>query len=235
MAAQATIVNTATFVPLIAVQPIDMSPFALARAVSSLAHMYGRKVDINFVSGGFGRDLVVQGDDLPKDARYARLVEYVTVVRMLLGGNPVTYVGQYYNLRRARLPLPCPVELLPTAYISGSSAASLQAAESLGIGQLSYPLPPDDFLSPKVPKNKFGPGIIIGILARDDSSEAWRIARKRYPIDPERAERTALLLSASVSSWQPALASVAIPDEPEEGTAYWLVPFSISTHSHPTW
>src|SRR5215471_20350534 len=134
MAAQATIVNTATFVPLVAVQPIDMSPFALARAVSSLAHLYGRRVDINYVSGGFGRDLVVQGDELAHDARYDRLTEYVAIVKMLLDGDLVNYTGQYYNLRRARLPVPSPADLLPTAFVSGSSAASVQAGESLGIG-----------------------------------------------------------------------------------------------------
>jgi alkanesulfonate monooxygenase len=224
MAAQAAIAKTATFVPLVAVQPLDMTPFALARAVSSLAHLYGRRVDLNFVSGGFSRDLAVQGDVLPHDARYDRLTEYVTIVRMLLGGGLASYAGQYYNVRRARLTAPVPDGLLPTAYVSGSSAASLQAGESLGIGQLSFPLLPDDFASPDVRKNKFGSGICIGIIARDDSFEAWRIARKRFPADPEGAERMKLLLSASVSSWQPQLASVPIADE-AEGGAYWLVPF----------
>ncbi len=224
MAAQAAIANTATFVPLVAVQPIDMTPFACARVISSLAHLYGRRVDVNFVSGGFGRDLAVQGDDLPHDARYARLTEYVTIINMLLAGDVVTYAGQYYNLRRARLTVPVPAALLPTAYVSGSSAASVQAGESLGIGQLSFPLLPDDFVSSPAPRNKFGRGISIGIIARDDSSEAWRIARKRFPADPEGAERMKLLLSASVSSWQPQLASVPIADEPE-AEAYWLVPF----------
>lgn len=224
MAAQATMVNTAAFVPLVAVQPVDMTPFALARAVSSLARLYGRRVDLNFVSGGFPRDLAVQGDVLPHDARYDRLTEYATIVRMLLGGGLVSYAGQYYNVRRARLRIPVPGDLLPTAYVSGSSAASLQAGESLGIGQLSFPLLPDDFASPDVRKNKFGSGITIGIIARDDSSEAWRIAHKRFPADPEKAERMKMLLSVSVSSWQAQLASVPIADE-AEGEAYWLVPF----------
>jgi alkanesulfonate monooxygenase len=224
MAAQAAIANTSSFVPLVAVQPIDMSPFALARSVSSLAHLYGRQVDINYVSGGFPRDLAVQGDVLAHDARYDRLTEYATIVRMLLGGGMVNYAGQYYNFRRARLTAPVPEDLLPTSYVSGSSSASLQTGETLGLGQLSFPLLPDDFVSPDVRKNKFGSGISIGIIARDDSSEAWRIAHKRFPADPEGAARMKLLLSASVSSWQPQLASVPIPDE-AEGQVYWLVPF----------
>ncbi len=224
MSAQAAIANTASFVPLVAVQPLDMSPFALARAVSSLAHLYGRQVDINFVSGGFSRDLTVQGDVLPHDARYDRLTEYVTIVQLLLGGGMASYAGQYYQVRRARLASPVPAGLMPTTYVSGSSSASLRAGESLGISQLSFPLLPADYASPDTRKNKFGSGISIGIIARDDSSEAWRIAHQRFPADPAGAERMKLLLSSAVSSWQPQLASVPIADEPESG-AYWLVPF----------
>lgn len=224
LAAQAAIVNTATFVPLVAVQPIDMTPFALARAVSSLAHLYGRRVDLNFVSGGFSRDLAAQGDALAHDARYDRLTEYVRIVQMLLGGGLTSYAGQYYTVRRARLTAPVPADLLPTTYVSGSSAVSLQAGESLGIGQLSAPLPPHDHASPEFRKNKFGAGISIGVIARDDSSQAWRVARERFPADPDGAERMKLLLSASVSSWQGQLASVPIADD-GDGGAYWLVPF----------
>lgn len=222
MSAQASIANTSSFVPLVAVQPLDKSPFALARAVSSLAHLYGRPVDINFVSGGFSRDLTVQGDTVTHDERYDRLVEYATIVRGLLSGELTTYAGQYYRFRRARLTTAVPAELLPTAYVSGSSPASLQAGEALGLSQLSFPLPPDEFAG--VAKNPAGSGISIGIIARDDPAEAWRVAHKRFPADPQGAERMKLLLSAAVSSWQPQLASVPIEDE-AEGQVYWLVPF----------
>ncbi|HJP80544.1 MAG TPA: LLM class flavin-dependent oxidoreductase [Pseudonocardiaceae bacterium] len=224
MSAQATIANTASFVPLVAVQPLDLTPFALARTVSSLAHLYGRPVDINFVSGGFSRDLAVQGDTLDHDARYDRLTEYVTIVRELFGGGMVKFAGQYYNYKRARLTTAVPEDLLPTAYVSGSSPASLNAGEALGLTQLSFPLVPKDFVSPEIRKNKFGSGISVGIIARDDSAEAWRIAHERFPADPEGAARMKLLLSAAVSSWQPQLAAVPIPDE-AQGQPYWLVPF----------
>jgi len=224
MAAQVTIENTASFVPLVAVQPMDMTPFALARAVASLALLFRRRVDLNFVSGGFSRDLVVQGDDLSHDRRYDRLVEYVTIVRMLLEGGRVQYAGQYYNIRGAQLPFAPPVNLMPTAYVSGSSAASVAAAESLGIRQLSYPLPPEDFEGANVCRNKFGTGIRIGIIARDDSSEAWQIARRRFPIDREGQENMELLCALSESSWQHAIASLTMPAETDE-ELYWLGPF----------
>jgi alkanesulfonate monooxygenase len=224
MAAQAALANTESFVPLVAVQPIDLSPFALARAVSSLAHLYGRPIDINFVSGGFSRDLAVQGDTASHDARYDRLTEYATIVKKLLTGGMVNFSGEYYNFRRARLTAPVPYELLPTSYVSGSSPACRQAGEALGLPQLSFPLAPEDHFAPDLRRSGFGTGISVGIIAREDSAEAWRIAHKRFPADPEGAERMKLLLSAAVSSWQPQLASVAIPDE-APGQPYWLVPF----------
>ncbi|HVT71246.1 MAG TPA: LLM class flavin-dependent oxidoreductase [Trebonia sp.] len=224
LAAQAAIANTASFVPLVAVQPLDKTPFAVARAVSSLAHLYGRRVDINFVSGGFVRDLAVQGDTLSHDARYDRLTEYATIIRTLLSGGMANFTGEYYRIRRARLSTAVPAELMPTAYVSGSSEASLRAGEALGLGQLSFPVLPEDCANPDIRRNRFGSGISIGIIARDDSAEAWRIAHKRFPADPDGAERMKLLLSAGDSSWQPQLAAVPIPDE-SEGQPYWLVPF----------
>ncbi|MEU2172476.1 LLM class flavin-dependent oxidoreductase [Micromonospora chersina] len=224
MAAQATILNTTSFVPLVAVQPIDATPFALARSVSSLAHLYGRRVDLNFVSGGFPRDLAVQGDRLPHDARYDRLVEYATIVRMLLEGGLTNFAGKYYTIRRARLTAPVPDELMPTAYVSGASPASLAAGEALGLSQLSCPLPPAEYVNPDVRRNRFGSGASIGIIAREDSAEAWRTARKRFPANPDGAARMRLLLAATESNWQAQLAASPIDDEPEDD-AYWLVPF----------
>jgi alkanesulfonate monooxygenase len=219
LAAQAIVQNTNRLVPLVAVQPLDMTPFALARAVSSLAQLHDRPVDINFVSGGFSRDLASQGDGLSHDARYDRLVEYATVVRMLLEGGLANFAGQYYTMRRSRLTTPLPAELMPTAYVSGSSPASLHAGELLGLTQLSVVVPPDEF-SPRRP----GSAASVGIIARDDSAQAWRIARKRFPVDPDGATRMKLLLSTSESSWQARLAAVPTPDE-VEGDPYWLVPF----------
>jgi alkanesulfonate monooxygenase len=224
MAAQVAIAHTDRFVPLVAVQPIDLSPFALARAVSSLAHLYGRGIDINFVSGGFSRDLAVQGDTASHDARYDRLTEYATIVKELLTGGLVNFAGEYYSFRRARLSAPVPAEQLPTAYVSGSSPASRRAGEALGVTRLSFPLPPEEHVGPDVPKSRFGRGISVGIIAREDSAEAWRIAHERFPADPDGAARMKLLLSAGTSSWQPQLAAVSLPDD-APGQTYWLVPF----------
>jgi alkanesulfonate monooxygenase len=224
MVAQSTIVNSATFVPLVAIQPMDMTPFALARAVASLALLYGRRVDLNFVSGGFSRDLAVQGDDLPHDARYDRLIEYVSIVRTLLGGGRTEYAGRYYNVRGVQLPFPPPAALMPAAYVSGSSQASVQAAESLRLRQLSYPLPPDDFAGPNVRKNRLGTGIRIGIIARDDPSEAWQLAHKRFPIDSDGTAKMQLLCAITESSWQGSISSLTMPDN-NNGDPYWLVPF----------
>jgi alkanesulfonate monooxygenase len=224
MVTQAVILNTTALVPLVAVQPMDMTPVALAKAAASLAKLYDRQVDLNFVNGGFSFDLDVQGDDLRHDARYDRLIEYVEIVTTLLAGGQAEHEGNYYKVVGARLFFPPPADLLPKVYVSGSSEASVQAAESLGVRQLSYPLPPEDFAGPDVRRNKLGTGIRIGIIARDDSSEAWRIARERFPADPDNDRKMQLLTSVTESSWQAAIGALPRTDE-DERDPYWLVPF----------
>ena len=50
--AQVIIQNTHTICPLVAVQPIYMHPFTVAKLVSSLSNFYDRRIDLNLVAGG---------------------------------------------------------------------------------------------------------------------------------------------------------------------------------------
>src|SRR6266436_3365284 len=74
--AQAVIAHTERLAPLVAVQPIYMHPYAIAKLVATLGFLYGRRVYLNMVAGGFKNDLEALGDPTPHDERYARLVEY---------------------------------------------------------------------------------------------------------------------------------------------------------------
>ncbi|HXE11761.1 MAG TPA: LLM class flavin-dependent oxidoreductase, partial [Bryobacteraceae bacterium] len=44
LVAQAILANTQTLVPLVAVQPLYLHPYAAAKMVTSLAYLYGRRV-----------------------------------------------------------------------------------------------------------------------------------------------------------------------------------------------
>src|SRR5258708_25393907 len=53
LVAQIIIQNTRRLCPLVAVQPAYMHPYSVAKMVASIGHLYGRRVHLNMVAGGF--------------------------------------------------------------------------------------------------------------------------------------------------------------------------------------
>src|SRR5438105_11562270 len=52
LVSQIIIQNTKTLCPLVAVQPIYMHPYTVAKLVTSLAYMHRRRIFLNMVAGG---------------------------------------------------------------------------------------------------------------------------------------------------------------------------------------
>src|SRR5260370_11344677 len=99
--AQIVIQNTTKLCPLVAVQPAYMHPYSVAKMVSSLAHLHHRRVYLNMVAGGFKNDLTALHDMTPHHKRYARLVEYTTIIMELLRSDAaVSYAGGFYNVHK---------------------------------------------------------------------------------------------------------------------------------------
>jgi alkanesulfonate monooxygenase len=229
LVAQESIRRSRSFVPLVAVQPVYQHPFTVARAVASIARLHRRRVDLNFVSGGFKADLASLGDTLDHDRRYDRLIEYVEVVRDLLAGRRVTYSGSYYRIESAKVRSAPADDLRPDLFLSGSSSRCKQAATALGVARLCYPVPPDAALSEAAGAGTQW-GMRIGIIARDSSDEAWAVAGTRFPEDPRGVAKQRIISRMSQSSWQRSLSEMA---ETATHTAsagagrdtYWLRPF----------
>ena len=100
LVAQTVIQNTRSLCPLVAVQPVYMHPYAVAKMVATLGRLYGRRVYLNMVAGGFKNDLAALNDSTPHDRRYERLVEYTAIIQRLLdGGAPVTLEGEFYRVK----------------------------------------------------------------------------------------------------------------------------------------
>src|SRR5947209_3612251 len=98
LVSQIIIQATEALCPLVAVQPVYMHPYSVAKMVTSLGHLYGRRVYLNMVAGGFKNDLAALNDSTPHDRRYDRLVEYTTIIQKLLaGGEPLTFEGEFYQ------------------------------------------------------------------------------------------------------------------------------------------
>ena len=224
LVSQIILQNTRTLCPLVAVQPAYMHPYAVAKIVSSFAHLYERRIYLNMVAGGFTTDLAALNDTTPHDKRYARLIEYTSIIKQLLGyAGPVTFEGEFYTIRNLRMTPPLPAPLLPGVFVSGSSEAGLSAAKALGATAVKYPKPAGEYGQANA-EECLDAGVRVGIITRASADEAWRIAHERFPTDKKGQLTHKLAMKVSDSSWHKQLSEIAAESTIGE-TPYWLVPF----------
>jgi alkanesulfonate monooxygenase len=224
LVSQVILQNTKKLCPLVAVQPAYMHPYAVAKIVSSLAHLYQRRIYLNMVAGGFTTDLAALNDTTPHDKRYARLIEYTSIIKQLLGNaGPVTFEGEFYTIRNLKMTPPLPAPLLPGVFVSGSSEAGLVAAKALGATAVKYPKPSREYGQANSQECQDS-GVRVGIITRASADEAWRIAHERFPTDKKGQLTHKLAMKVSDSSWHKQLSEVAAESNIHE-TPYWLVPF----------
>ena len=216
--------NTKHLCPLVAVQPVYMHPYAAAKLVASFGHLYRRRVDLNMLAGGFKKDLLALNDSTPHNDRYLRTKEYTLIMRQLLENtNPVTFQGKYYSVDRLKMTPPLPKELMPEILMSGSSTAGLAAAIATGATAVVYPRAIEEELG-EDPSLSVKRGARIGIIARERSAEAWRVAHERFPEDRIGEITHKLAMKISDSVWHTQLSESQVPPESEQNP-YWLGPF----------
>ncbi len=222
LVAQIVLQNTKALCPLVAVQPVYMHPYSVAKMVASLAHLHERRIWLNMVAGGFRGDLLALGDDTEHDARYDRVVEFTTIVKELLAGSVVTFEGKYYRVRNLSLKPRVPEELLPGVMISGSSEAGLAAARAIQATAVKYPKPPGEEVDQS--GDSVRSGVRVGVIARRTSSEAWKVGFERFPEDRKGQITHALAMKVTDSNWHRQLSDLG-EDQLSERNPYWLGPF----------
>jgi alkanesulfonate monooxygenase len=221
LVSQIILEHTKTLCPLVAIQPVYMHPYSVAKIITSFGHLYGRGIYLNMVAGGFKNDLIALNDSTPHDKRYDRLREYTEVIKGLLEAeSPLTFEGEFYKVVNLKLSPRLPQDLFPGIFVSGSSDAGLDAARALRAVAIEYPKPTAEYTS--IEPDGLDRGIRIGILARAQKSDAWAIARSRFPEDRKGELTHQLAMKTSDSSWHQQLAT---QDTEAEGSPYWLVPF----------
>jgi len=224
LVAQLIIESTRRLAPLVAVQPAYLHPYSVAKMAASFAFLYGRRIHLNMVAGGFKNDLAALNDETPHDERYARLVEYATIIqRLLQSADPVSLEGRYYRIANLRMTPALPPALQPGVFVSGSSDAGMKAAQQLRAAAIEYPRPPADYKPASASEAK-ARGVRIGIIARCDDAQAWRIARARFPEDRKGRITHQLAMKVSDSSWHRQLSEFGTAGASAENP-YWLVPF----------
>jgi alkanesulfonate monooxygenase len=219
--AHAIVSGTRSISPLVAVQPVYMHPYTVAKMVATLGACHQRRVYLNMVAGGFKNDLTALNDPTPHDRRYERLVEYVQIVtRLLETSGPVSFEGAFYRVDKLTLAPSVPPAHRPVVFVSGSSDAGLAAARALGATAIKYPRQAeaeDSDTDLDLPC-----GIRVGIIARPREQDAWDIAHERFP--PTRTGQLTRQLATKVSDsvWHQQLSGLASRDT---DSPYWLVPF----------
>ena len=224
LVAQIILQNTKTLAPLIAVQPVYMHPYAVAKMAATYAHLYCRKIYLNMVAGGFKNDLLALNDTTPHDDRYKRLVEYTTIIMQLLASpDPVTFVGKFYQVKNLRMTPPMVPRLEPGVFLSGSSEAGQLAAEALGATAIQYPKPPKEYEAAP-PRLVVPAGVRVGVIARPDEASAWSVAHARFPEDRKGQITHQLAMKVTDSQWHKQLSEMARETKNGNGP-YWLHPF----------
>jgi alkanesulfonate monooxygenase len=225
LVAQIVVQNTQRIRPLVAVQPIYVHPYSLAKLVTSIAHLHDRGIALNMVAGGFRNDLIALGDTTEHDDRYLRLTEYSQIIRQLLEADgAVDLTGKYYSVKNLKMIPPLPRELFPEIFISGSSAAGMAAAAATGATAVTYPRPAEfEAAERNVVATGVKCGARVGIIARQDGEEAWRIALERFPTDRRGQLAHQLAMNVSDSVWHKQLSELGEHPLSQENP-YWLGP-----------
>jgi alkanesulfonate monooxygenase len=217
--AQATATGSAALEPLVAVNPLYMHPFTVARMVASFALAYRRRVRLNLVTGTSLSHLNALGDGLSHDERYERLLEYAQIVDRLLDGTPLTQEGRFYSIRGLQLLPAVDPGLRPLYYVAGQSEAAMRIVEKVGATGMRM-------LGPQLEQP---PGrtqaIHFGIVTRDSEDDAWRAARERFPDDEIGRFVQEQSMKNTDSEWKRRL-QLAASQEAGALPGFWMSPFA---------
>ena len=222
LAAQIVIQSTKRLCPLVAVQPVYMHPYSVAKMVASLAYLHCRRIYLNLVAGGFRTDLLALCDETSHDDRYERLKEYTTIINGLLSSSkPFSFSGKFYKTKDLVIKPHLPSELVPGVFVSGSSEAGMATARHLGATAVEYPKPGKEYDQSAPRENS---GIRIGIIADTQAEKAWETAHQRFPGDRKGQIKHLVAMKVSDSQWHKQLAEIE-PELAGEPSIYWLWPF----------
>jgi alkanesulfonate monooxygenase len=216
--AQHILTHTSKSSPLIAVNPIYMHPFTVAKFVSSFALLYQRKVYLNMVTGTAISDLRSLGEQYSHEDRYSRLGEFIYVVRELLSGTrPFSFKGKYYATNDLQLRPRLPSSLMPEFLIAGQSDEAHRLSTEMGCLMMQM-------LPPNLEEGIRAPGVNFGIFARRTREQARQEAKLFFPDNIEHRELLKYTMENTDSIWKRRLNEAGQTGELHEN-GYWLLPF----------
>jgi alkanesulfonate monooxygenase len=86
---------------IIALRPNTLYPTVAAKALATLDQLSSGRAVVHFIAGGSDVEQAKEGDFLTKDQRYARLEEYIKILRRAWeSADPFDWDGQYYQFKQ---------------------------------------------------------------------------------------------------------------------------------------
>jgi alkanesulfonate monooxygenase len=118
---------------IIAVRPNTLYPTVAAKALATLDQLSRGRAVVHFIAGGSDVEQAREGDFLTKDQRYARLEEYIRILkRAWSSAEPFDWQGEYYQFRQFRnLVRPANGTSIPVS-VGGSSDEAYRVGGALG-------------------------------------------------------------------------------------------------------
>ncbi|KAB8077476.1 alkanesulfonate monooxygenase [Aspergillus leporis] len=85
---------------IIALRPNTLYPTVAAKALATLDQLSSGRAVVHFIAGGSDADQAREGDFLNKEQRYARLEEYIRILRRAWeSADPFDWNGEYYQFK----------------------------------------------------------------------------------------------------------------------------------------
>src|SRR5882672_9003206 len=216
--AQHIIAHTAKISPLIAVNPLYMHPFTVAKFVSSFALLHRRKVYLNMITGTATSDRLGLGEQRSHEERYSRLGEFIFIVSQLLESTrPVTFDGKFYATPNLQLRPGLTPALMPEFLIAGQSDDARRVAAQTGCLTMQM-------LPPNLEQGISAPGMNFGIFAREECDQARQAAKTFFQDSVEKRELLKYTMENTDSVWKRQLYEAGQNGELCEN-GYWLLPF----------
>ncbi len=232
-------VATASLIPLtrqlrflVAFRPGFLNPTQAAQMAATYQAMSGGRLMINIVIGAEPAELARFGDHLPKDERYRRSGEFLTVLRGALGSTSFDFDGDFYRVEAATT-RHSPVKSPPIFFGGASDAAEAVAATHVDT-YLLWGEPPDAAgerlarmreraaATTRDTGRELEFGIRFHVITRDTADEAWaEAARLLRGMDPAAVAAARADFAATASVGQRRMADLhaevdGVPEDPRD-------------------
>jgi len=195
---------------MVAHRPGLMSPALFVQQVNTFSTLADGRITLNMVAGHSLAEQMTYGDDIPHDARYERMREYMAIcARFWSAEGPVNFSGQHYRIQESCLKTPfvAPDRSAPEVYVGGGSTNARETASVLADCWLRFADTPENIAGETAAMRAAGVevGLRLSCFVRPTRSEAVAAARhllKGPSVDRRRSSEASFVKASDSKSLQ---------------------------------